>query len=99
MAKLKTGRHTGALKAQRQAEKRTSQNKGLMKNVRLNTKKVHASVKAGSATLADDLKKAASCIDKAAKKKTIHWKTAARKKSRLAKAANKGAKATAKKAK
>ena len=93
MAKLKTGRHTGALKAQRQAEKRTSQNKGLMKKVRVATKQVLASGKA------EDLKKAASSIDKAAKKKTIHWKTAARKKSRLAKAVNKGAKkTTAKKA-
>ena len=92
MAKLKTGRHPGALKAQRQAVKRTSQNKGLMKKVRVATKTVLASLKA------EDLKKAASNIDKAAKKKTIHWKTAARKKSRLAKAVNKGAKASAKKA-
>ena len=92
MAKLKTGRHTGALKAQRQTERRTSQNKGLMKKVRVATKQVLASSKA------EDLKKAASSIDKAAKKKTIHWKTAARKKSRLAKAVNKGAKAPAKKA-
>ena len=92
MAKLKTGRHTGALKAQRQAEKRTSQNKGLMKKVRVAAKQVLASLKA------EDLKKAASSIDKAAKKKTLHWKTAARKKSRLAKAVNKGAKAPAKKA-
>ena len=35
MAKLKTGRHTSAIKAQRQAEKRTSANKGLIKKVRL----------------------------------------------------------------
>lgn len=97
MAKLKTGRHTGALKAQRQAEKRNSQNKGLMKKVRVTTKKVLAAVKAESATVAEDLKLAASSIDKAAKKKTLHWKTAARKKSRLAKAVNKGAKAPAKK--
>ena len=88
MAKLKTGRHTGALKAQRQAEKRTSQNKGLMKQVRATTKKVLAAAKTKKAT----------SIDKAAKKKTIHWKTAASKKSRLAKAVNKGAKAPAKKA-
>ena len=63
-----------------------------MKKVRVATKTVLASLKA------EDLKKAASNIDKAAKKKTIHWKTAARKKSRLAKAVNKGAKASAKKA-
>ena len=98
MAKLKTGRHTGALKAQRQAEKRTSQNKGLMKKVRTATTKVLAAVKAEAATVADDLKAAASSINKADKKKPIHWKTAARKKSRLAKAVNKGKKAPAKKA-
>ena len=40
MAKLKTGRHTSALKAQRQAEKRTSANKGLIKKVRVATKTV-----------------------------------------------------------
>ena len=97
MAKLKTGRHTGALKAQRQAEKRNSQNKGLMKQVRVNTKKVIAAVEAEAADVLDTLKKAASSIDKAAKKKTIHWKTAARKKSRLAKAVNKGKQAPAKK--
>jgi len=92
MAKLKTGRHTSALKAQRQAEKRTSENKGLTKKIRLATKTVTTSAAAKSATLKEDLKKAESCIDKAAKKKVIHWKTAARKKSRLAKAANKAAK-------
>lgn len=89
MAKLKTGRHTSAIKAQRQAEKRTSANKGLIKKVRLATKTVNASATTKAATLKEDLKKAESCIDKAAKKNVIHWKTAARKKSRLAKAANK----------
>ena len=81
MAKLKTGRHTSALKAQRQAKK-----------VRVATKTVKASASSKAKTLKEDLKKANSCIDKAAKKKVIHWKTAARKKSRLAKAANKAAK-------
>ena len=89
MAKLKTGRHTSAIKAQRQAEKRTSENKGLIKKVRLATKAVVASAKTKAVTLKEDLQKAESCIDKAAKKKVIHWKTAARKKSRLAKASNK----------
>lgn len=92
MAKLKTGRHTSALKAQRQAEKRTSRNKGLMKKVRTTTKKVLAAAKAEAKTLVEDLKKAESSIDKAAKKKVLHWKTAARKKSRLVKAAAKGGK-------
>ena len=91
MAKLKTGRHTSALKAQRQAEKRNSANKGLIKKVRVATKTVKASANSKAKTLNEDLKKANSCIDKAAKKKVSHWKTAARKKSRLAKAANKAA--------
>ncbi len=91
MAKLKTGRHTSALKAQRQAEKRTSQNKGLIKKARGATKTFHAAGATAAATLPEDVKKAESCIDKAAKKNVIHWKTAARKKSRLAKAANKAA--------
>ena len=58
MAKLKTGRHTSAIKAQRQAEKRTSENKGLIKKVRLATKAVNASATAKAATLKEDLKKA-----------------------------------------
>lgn len=57
MAKLKTGRHTSALKAQRQAEKRTSQNKGLIKKVRVATKTVKAAVATAAATLNEDLKK------------------------------------------
>lgn len=89
MAKLKTGRHTSALKAQRQAEKRTSANKGLMKTVRTTAKKVVAAVKAEAATIAEEIKIAESALDKAAKKGVMHWKTAARKKSRMAKAANK----------
>ena len=92
MAKLKTGRHTSALKAQRQAEKRNSANKGLIKKVRVATKTGKASATTKAKTLNEDLKKANACIDKAAKKKVIDWKTAARKKSRLAKAANKAAK-------
>jgi small subunit ribosomal protein S20 len=83
MAKLKTGRHTSAIKAQRQAEKRTSRNKGLKKTVRSAAKEVLATKSA------DTLAKAASALDKAAKKGVIHWKAAGRKKSRLAKAVNK----------
>ncbi len=86
MAKLKTGRHTSALKAQRQAEKRTSQNKGLKKNIRVSTKTASAKKDAAS------VGKACSAIDKAAKKGVLHWKAAARKKSRLVKAVKKAAK-------
>jgi small subunit ribosomal protein S20 len=83
MAKLKTGRHTSAIKAQRQAEARTSRNKGLKKTVRAAAKEVLTTKSA------DTLAKAASALDKAAKKGVIHWKAAGRKKSRLTKAVNK----------
>ena len=54
MAKLKTGRHTSALKAQRQAEKRTSENKGLTKKIHLATKTVKAAAAKKAATLKED---------------------------------------------
>jgi len=84
--KLKTGRHTSAIKAARQADRRALRNRTLKKNAREATKEVLAAV---SSKKDDDAKKglgkAASAWDKAAKKGTIHWKTAARRKSRLAK--------------
>ena len=86
MAKLKTGRHTSALKAQRQSEKKRSMNIGLKKAVRTSAKKVTASKST------EDLALASSALDKAAKKGVIHWKAAGRKKSRLTKAVNKAAK-------
>ncbi len=91
MAKLKTGRHTSAIKAQRQAEKRTSRNKGLTKKIKTTVKAAVASVKAKEAKAVEAIKEALSSIDKAAKKGVIHKKTAARKKSRLVKATNKTA--------
>ncbi|MDR1123912.1 MAG: 30S ribosomal protein S20 [Elusimicrobiota bacterium] len=87
MAKLKTGRHTSAIKAQRQSEKRKSRNTGLKKTIRAAAKKVI------TGKTAEDLKKVSSALDKAAKKGVIHKKAAARKKSRLAKLVNKAAKA------
>lgn len=86
MAKLKTGRHTSALKAQRQSVKRNSRNKGLKKTIHLAVKKVV------SAKSVADLKKLSSALDKAAKKGVIHKKAAARKKSRMTKLVNKVAK-------
>ena len=91
MAKLKTGRHTSALKAQRQAERRTSRNKGLTRKIKLSVKAAMASAKAKDKKTAADINKAMSAIDKAAKKGVVHKRAAARKKSRLAKAANKAA--------
>jgi small subunit ribosomal protein S20 len=86
MAKLKTGRHTSALKAARQALRRASHNHGINKNIKQVTKEYAAAVKTGDAAKTTELlSKAASTLDKAAKKGTIHWKTAARRKSRMAK--------------
>ncbi len=94
MAKLKTGRHTSALKAARQAERRASHNRGLRKGFRTAMKAVaQTKEKAGAQKL---IGTASSMLDKAAKKGVIHWKTAARKKSRMAKAANKLAAAASK---
>ncbi|MFA5160875.1 MAG: 30S ribosomal protein S20 [Elusimicrobiales bacterium] len=93
MAKLKTGRHTGALKAARQALRRASHNKGVRKTIKLAAKEYSAALKTGDAAKTSQLYgKVSSVVDKAAKKGVIHWKTAARKKSRLAKAAAKQAK-------
>ena len=94
MAKLKTGRHTGAIKAHRQSERRAEQNRGVRKQIRTVSKELVSAV-----TLKDKdnagkiLNKAASVWDKAAKKGVIHWKTAARKKSRLSKLVNSVSKA------
>ncbi|MBT3393198.1 MAG: 30S ribosomal protein S20 [Elusimicrobiaceae bacterium] len=78
MAKLKTGRHTSGLKAHRQSEKRASANRGIKTLIKNSSKAVLENKDDKS------LNKASSVIDKATKKGLLHWKTAARKKSRLA---------------
>jgi small subunit ribosomal protein S20 len=85
MAKLKTGRHTSAIKAWRKSEKNASRNRGIKERLR-DTSKDFA-VLAGKKDIEGTQKllpKACSQLDKAAKTGTIHWKTAARRKSRLA---------------
>ena len=85
MAKLMTGRHTSALKAQRQAERREVRNRAMRKKARLAAKAVLTAVAANDAGKAQSLlPDAASIWDKAAKSGVVHWKTAARRKSRLA---------------
>ena len=56
MAKLKTGRHTSALKAQRQSVKRNSANTGLKKVVRLAAKEVAKTKTAESVAKASSAK-------------------------------------------
>ncbi len=85
MAKLKTGRHTSAIKASRQSRRRAIRNRALKKTVRLATKAVLASVVAKDKDQAEKkLSAASSAWDKAKQNGPIHWKTAARRKARLA---------------
>jgi small subunit ribosomal protein S20 len=90
MAKKKQTRHKSALKAHRQAVKHTFQNRAIKKDVRAAVRAVVDAAKAKDVKKVAELaSKAAAALDKAAKRGTIHWKAAARKKSRLALAASK----------
>lgn len=90
MAKKKQMRHKSGLKAHRQSLKHAIHNASLKKSVRL---AVRAVVDAAKSKDIKDLGaltgKASAALDKAAKAGTIHWKAAARKKSRLALQVNK----------
>jgi len=85
MAKLKTGRHTSAIKAWRKSEKLASRNRGIKTKIHDATKAFKAlTAKKDMESAQKLLPKAYSMLDKAAKTGTMHWKAAARKKSRLA---------------
>jgi small subunit ribosomal protein S20 len=85
MAKKKQTRHKSALKAHRQSVERNLHNRAIKKAVREAIKAVMDAAKAKDVKKVADLTaKAAAVLDKAAKRGTIHWKAAARKKSRLA---------------
>ena len=89
MAKLKTGRHTSEIKAWRKSEKLAAKNRGVKANIRDLSKDFAAhSAKKDIENTQKLLPKAYSLMDKAAKVGTIHWKAAARRKSRLANALN-----------
>jgi len=86
MAKLKTGRHTGAIKTHRQSERRALRNRAAKKKIRLIAKELlGAAAKKDAKAVAELTGKFSSAWDKAAKTGLIHWKTVARKKSRLIK--------------
>ncbi len=86
MAKLKTGRHTSALKEARKAVKRTERNSAVKSKIRTMVKKVESAVKNNDAKLAQEqLNAAFSEWDKAAKRKVVHTKAASNQKARLAK--------------
>ena len=85
MAKLKTGRHTSALKAHRQAERHEVANTQVRSRIRTIARKVEKAVAEKNAEAARSyLSEAFSLWDKAAKSGVVHWRAAARKKSRLA---------------
>lgn len=85
MAKLKTGRHTSALKAHRQSEKNAEHNSKIRSSIRTIARKVESAVAAKDAKSAKAfLNEAFAAWDKAAKTGIVHWKAASRKKSRLA---------------
>jgi small subunit ribosomal protein S20 len=90
MAKKKQTRHKSALKAQRQAVKHTLHNRAIKKGVRVAVRAVIDAAKAKDVKQVATLTaKASAALDKAAQSGAMHWKAAARKKSRLALAANK----------
>ena len=83
--KLKTGRHTSAIKAWRKSEKLASKNRGSKAKIRDMSKDFAATTAKKDVEQSQKiLPKAMSALDKAAKAGTIHWKAAARRKSRMA---------------
>jgi small subunit ribosomal protein S20 len=74
-----------AKKAARQAERRRQRNRPVRTRVRTASKAVVLAVQAGDLDkAAAALRTAQSVLDRAAKRGVIHWRAAARRKSRLA---------------
>jgi small subunit ribosomal protein S20 len=85
MPQKKVKRHPGAIKAHRQSVKRNVRNRLAKKVIRETSRAVWEAAKAKSGNVQELMATAASSLDKAAQSGTVHWKTAARRKSRLAK--------------
>jgi small subunit ribosomal protein S20 len=85
-----------AEKRNRQNEKNRQKNIRVRKNVKTAGKKVHTAIVSKDAkkteTLGSVFSSFMSSIDSACRKGVLHWKTAARKKSRMAKKVNAAAK-------
>lgn len=81
--------HASAVKRNRQRLKKTARNRAAKSTLRTELKKVRANVKAGSTAAADQVKAAASALDRAASKGVIPAKRASRVKGRLAAALHK----------
>lgn len=86
MAKLKTGRHTSALKQQRKSLRLKDHNIEIRSKIRTFVKKVEDAVSKKDAALAQQLlKNASSAWDKAAKRNVIHKNAASNQIARLSK--------------
>lgn len=82
--------HKSALKRHRQSLKARERNRIMKTRVKNAVKAVRAAIESqDNDAVAAALKNATSILDKAASKKVVHWRTAARKISRLSLAANK----------
>ncbi len=82
-------RHKSAQKRHRQSLKRRLINRSRKSTIKTFSKKAIEAAKTGAAEAVQLQSQTESLIDKAAKGSTLHKNTAARKKSRLAKALNK----------
>lgn len=80
------------IKRNRTNEKRHERNKAVKSSLKTSTKRVQATVAGGDVETAKaQVLEASRALDKAASKGVLHKKTAARKKSRLAKSVNRAA--------
>ena len=94
-AKKKTMRHRSGIKAHRQSIKHHARNVAMKKAVRQAARAAGDAAAAKGPKTSELLAKASSAFDRAAQRGAIHWKTAARRKSRLAKRVAAGLAATA----
>jgi small subunit ribosomal protein S20 len=76
------------IKRNRQNERRRVRNKATRSELKTNAKRVHGAADADAQTAAAELRSASRALDRAASAGSIHKRTAARRKSRLAKAVN-----------
>ncbi|MCX5797740.1 MAG: 30S ribosomal protein S20 [Elusimicrobia bacterium] len=94
-AKKKTMRHRSGIKAHRQSLRRHARNVDMKKTIRRAARAAGDAATAKDSKTSELLAKASSAFDRAAQRGVIHWKTAARRKSRLAKRVAAGLAATA----
>jgi small subunit ribosomal protein S20 len=77
------------IKRNRQNAKRAERNKAVRTALKTSTKKARVAVASGDTDAAGErAREAARALDKAASRRIVHPRTAARRKSRLARAAN-----------